>query len=58
MSVDKVRSATTNTLSDLSRDINTFGLLHMKEMIIQKKKELTTEAGPDPSTTKCYVSTQ
>ena len=58
MSVDEFRTATTKTLNDRSHDSNTFGLQHTQEMIVQKKKELAAEAGLDPSTTKCSVSTQ
>ena len=58
MSVDEVRSATTLTLNNRSHDSNTFGLQHMKEMIVQKKKEVAAEVGLDPSITKCSVSTE
>ena len=30
----------------------------MREAIVQNKKEVAAEAGLDPSTTKCSVSTQ
>jgi len=55
MPVDEVRSATNNTLNNRSHDSNTFGLQHMKDMIVQQKKEVAAAVGLNPHTTKCSV---
>ena len=58
MDLDEIVQKTQTQLKDRSSDSNTFKLKHMKNIIVQKQKDVAAAGGLDPATIECSVTTE
>ena len=58
MNVNEVQTSIKKKLQERLHDSNTFKLKHMKDMFVEKKKEVAAAGGLDPDTIKVSVSSQ